>query len=548
MTHMDSPVSGTGDTVWSALERVRELHGDRTAVVDGTNRPSWAEVVTAVERAAAALVASGAAPGDSVALWAPNELGWIVAALATTSIGCVLVPMNTRFKGHEASDILARTRARVLFIHNGFLSIDFVDLLARATGTTPDVSALRRAFPSLRSIVDLGGGDAGGSTSWERFSAAGDEESLRAEVHRRGAAVSPEDVCDIIFTSGTTGRPKGALSRHRQTLGVAESWARVGRVDAEDNYLVISPFFHTFGYKAGIVVCLLAGATIVPMAVFDPSAMLDLIESERITILPGPPTVFQGLLEHPSRPGRDLSSLRLATTGATIVPVALVERMQSELSFRTVLTAYGLSEAVVVTMSDPDDDPTMIARSVGKATADFEIKVVGRDGSALAAGGSGEICVRGPNVMAGYFEDPRATAAAIDTEGWLHTGDVGHLDPDGHLTITDRLGDMFTVGGFNVYPAEVEQVLCQLTSVLEAAVVPTPDERLGSVAKAVVVPRTGKRVEPAEVIAYARERLANYKVPAVVEVVDALPRNAAGKILKRELRGALRAPGEGEPR
>jgi len=280
-----------------------------------------------------------------------------------------------------------------------------------------------------------------------------------------------------------------------------------------------------------MLVCLLTGAAIVPQLVYDAEQAMRLIEAEKITVLPGAPTIYQTILDHPARPGLDLSSLRLAVTGAAVVPEALVERMQSELSFDTVLTAYGLTEAVVVTMCRPGDDPKIVASTSGRATAGFEISIANPDEA-----GAGEILLRGPNVMLGYLDDHEATAEAVDAGGWLHTGDVGKLDQDGNLTITDRVKDMYICGGFNVYPAEVEQALARLAGVAESAVIGIPDERLGEVGKAYVVSRPGYALTEADVIAHCRERLANFKVPRQVEFRAELPRNPAGKPLKRVLK------------
>ncbi len=321
------------------------------------------------------------------------------------------------------------------------------------------------------------------------------------------------------------------MSAHRQSLDVARAWAECGEVSGDDRYLVLNPFFHSFGYKAGILVCLLTGAAIVPQLVYDPEQAMRLIESERITVLPGAPTIYQTILDHPARGKLDLRSLRLAVTGAAVVPVALVERMQSELSFETVLTAYGLTEAVVATMCRPGDDPKVVATTSGRATAGFEISLAGQDDT-----GAGEILLRGPNVMLGYLDDPAATSEAIDADGWLHTGDVGRLDAAGNLTITDRLKDMYICGGFNVYPAEVEQALARLDGVADSAVIGIPDQRLGEVGKAFVVLRPGRELTPDDVTGFCRERLANFKVPRQVEFVPVLPRNLAGKVLKRQLR------------
>jgi acyl-CoA synthetase (AMP-forming)/AMP-acid ligase II len=289
---------------------------------------------------------------------------------------------------------------------------------------------------------------------------------------------------------------------------------------------VVNPFFHSFGLKAGILACLVSGAVMVPLPVFDAAAAMRVIETERITVLPGAPTIYQAILDHPERDRFDLWSLRLAVTGAANVPAALVERMSRELSFRVVLTAYGLTEAVVATMCRPGDAPETVAGTCGRPAAGFELRI----------GETGEVLLRGPNMMLGYLDDPVATAEAIDPDGWLHTGDVGRLDPAGYLTITDRLKDMYICGGFNVYPAEVEQVLARLDGVADSAVVGVPDERLGEVGRAYIVSQVGRALSPDAVIDFCRQRLANYKVPRQVTFRDALPRNPSGKVLKRLLR------------
>ena len=283
---------------------------------------------------------------------------------------------------------------------------------------------------------------------------------------------------------------------------------------------MVNPFFHTFGFKAGLLACLVSGAMLVPQAVFDAGQAMRLVESMRITVFPGPPTIYATILDHPERGARDLSSLRLAVTGAADVPVALVERMRRELSFEAVLTAYGLTEAVVATMCRPGDAAETVARTSGRAVAGFEVRI----------GDAGEILLRGPNLMLGYLDDPEATKAAVDADGWLHTGDAGRLDAAGYLTITGRIKDMYICGGFNVYPAEVEQVLARLDGVAESAVVGVPDPRLGEVGQAFVVRRPGHVLDAADVLAFCRERLANYKVPRRVEFRDALPRNPSGKV------------------
>ncbi len=273
------------------------------------------------------------------------------------------------------------------------------------------------------------------------------------------------------------------------------------------------------------------------MAAFDAEAALALIESERLTIVPGAPTVFHSLLESPSFPTTDTSSLRLANMGAASIPPRLIERMLSELSFELVIPAFGMTECVVATMCRPGDPDEVLATTNGRAVDDLELRVVDPDtGEVLGPDQPGELQLRGPMVMQGYLDDPEATAAAIDPDGWLHTGDVATVDAAGNMRITDRLKDMYICGGFNVYPAEVEAALARLDGVVEAAVVGVPDARMGEVGAAYVVQREGAALSEAEVVAFLRERLANFKVPRSVELVTDLPRNLAGKVLKAELR------------
>ncbi|MBW0016126.1 MAG: fatty acid--CoA ligase family protein [Mycobacterium sp.] len=505
-------------TIPAALDRFARQLPDHDALITEDRSFTAATLRDEVHRAASALIGLGVAPGDRVAIWSPNTWHWVVACLAIHHAGAAMVPLNTRYTAAEASDILARTAAPVLFTAGQFLGADRTASLDRA------------ALPALRHIVRIPiEADDG---TWDDFIAGGSDPQDIAEVQHRASAVTPDDVSDILFTSGTTGRSKGVLCAHRQSLGGSASWAANGKITSDDRYLCINPFFHNFGYKAGILACIQTGATLIPHLTFDPLRTLQAIEQHRITVLPGPPTIYQVLLDHPARADYDLSSLRFAVTGAATVPVVLVERMQSELDIDIVLTAYGLTEANGMgTMCRPEDDAVTVATTCGRPFADFELRI-----DAESRSDTGEVLLRGPNVMLGYLDDPEATAAAIDADGWLHTGDIGTVDDTGNLRITDRLKDMYICGGFNVYPAEIEQVLARLDGVADAAVIGVPDERLGEVGRAFVVARAGAGLDEQKVIAYTREHLANFKTPRSVRFVEKLPRNAGGKVLKPQLR------------
>ena len=504
---------GLAQTLPDLLREAAERFGDHPAYVEGDRALSYAQLLSRVEATAATYAAAGVGPGDRVVVWGPNSTDWAVAALAVSYAGGVLVPVNSRYVGPEVVEIVARTRAALVVVHDGFLGRDQLHELAEA-GVSAPVVALARAAGALDSPTNSAPG----------------AELVGLSTTAGPPSPGPDDVADILFTSGTTGRAKGAMSAHRQTIGVARAWAELGGVRQDDRYLVVNPFFHSFGYKIGIVVGLLTGCTLYPVATFDVEETMRLIEDQQITVFPGAPTLYQSLLAAPGRADRDLSSLRLAVTGAAVVPVVLIERMRAPapegLGINQVVTAFGMTEAVVVTMCREGDSAETVATTCGRAIPGMETRIDSPDG------GAGELLVRGDHVMLGYLDDAAATAEAIDADGWLHTGDVGTLDAAGNLTITDRLKDMYISGGFNVYPAEVEQTLMRLDGVSDVAVVGIPDERLGEVGKAYVV----GSASPDEVVAFARQRLANFKVPRQVEKVESLPRNLSGKVLKTELR------------
>ncbi|HEY1738682.1 MAG TPA: AMP-binding protein, partial [Acidimicrobiia bacterium] len=453
---------------------------DAEAVVEGEERVTYADLAARATDAARALVAAGVQPGERVALWAPNSIEWIVAALGITTAGAVLVPINTRFKGTEAADIIRRSGARVLFTVRGFLDTDYPALLA-ASGTP---------LPSLAHTVLLAGDPGDGAIAWNEFEGGGASVSA-GDVDARVEALQPGDPSDVVFTSGTAGRPKGVVMAHEQTLRAYLDWCDWADLRAGDGYLIVNPFFHIFGYKAGVLASLLRGATIFPLAVFDPEVVCDIVEREQITVLPGAPTLYQSLLDSPARNQHDISSLRLAVTGAADIPVELIRRVREELPFERILTGYGLTEAGTVTGSKDDDDFTHIAATVGVPWPGFEVRTVDQAGHDTKPGEPGEVIVRGATVMRGYLDDLDATAAAFDAGGFLHTGDLGTFDTDGYLRIVGRIKDMFIVGGFNAYPAEIENLISRHPSVAQVAVVGVPDERMGEAGYAYVIPRQG---------------------------------------------------------
>ena len=509
-------------TLPGVLARASALYGDAPAIVTDETRLTFRELAIKARAAAAALTTAGIRKGDRVAIWAPNSAEWIVAALGIALSGAVLVPLNTRLKGKEAAFILRRSGARLLLTVGEFLGTRYPDLL---TG---------ESLPALEGTVLLAGTHAS-ARSWREFVATGSDTPASPET---AVTVGPRDLADIMFTSGTTGSPKGVMSTHEQNVRVYITWADTVGLRTGDRYLAVNPFFHTFGYKAGWLASLIRGATIYPVPVFDAATVLARIARDRVTVLPGPPTIYQSLLAHEARERSDLSSLRLAVTGAANVPPILIRRMREELGFESVVTAYGLTESTgTVTICPRGTPDEIVAPRCGVPMAGVEVRCVDDTGRSLPANEPGEVLVRGFNVMLGYFEDRAATAEAIDADGWLHTGDVGVLDEQGFLRITDRRKDMFIVGGFNCYPAEIEKMLSEHPAIAQSAVIGVPDERLGEVGKAFVVLRPHVAADAAQIIAWCRENMANYKVPRHVEIVSALPMNAAGKVQKFALRG-----------
>ena len=340
-------------------------------------------------------------------------------------------------------------------------------------------------------------------------------------------------MADIIFTSGTTGKPKGVISSHLQNIKVFDYWSTYIGLNENDRYLIVNPFFHTFGYKAGWLASLMRGATAYPCPIFDADKIIRIINEHKISMLPGPPTLYQSILTSNLIHTLDISSLRLGVTGAASIPVQLIKDMKERLGFETVITAYGLTESTgVVTMCTPDDDYETIATTSGCAIADVQVKCVDHEGQKVTAGEPGEILVKGYNITQGYFNNPEATQEAIDSDGWLHTGDIGILDQNGYIKITDRSKDMFIVGGFNAYPAEIENILCDHSAISQVAVIGIADERMGEVAKAFIVLKPNHELEKDSLLQWCKDNMANYKVPREIEFVNELPTNAAGKVMK----------------
>ena len=501
------------DTVPGVLAAAAHQWPEAPALADGDARSTFAALADRVAREAAALVAAGLPAGARVALWGPNSADWAAANLAVLAAGGTVVPVSTRATAPEVAAVLERSGAVLALTASEFLGRRYADEV-RSMGTVI-VRELDAATPAS-------------------------DASARAEVQRRTDALTGDSISHVQFTSGTTGRPKGVMLRHGAMVATTRAWVSVVGLRAGDVFPVVSPCSHIAGHKTGLLSCLVAGATAMPLATFDAELLVHLVDHEGATFLQAAPTVFHDVVEFVRERGRGIPELRTAVTGAAVIPPQLVRDLHELAGIGTVLAGYGLTETTgVLTVTSPDDPVDAVVTTCGRPVPGVELRLLDAEGVEVAAGERGEVVVRGPSVMAGYLDDPEATAEVL-RDGWLHTGDVGELDPAGRLRIVDRLKDMVVVGGFNVFPAEVEHVLLEHDAVAQVAVVGEPDARLGEVVVAHVVLRAPAGDE--ELAAHCRAELAGYKVPRRFVRHDELPRNTTGKVMKAALKDASRDP------
>jgi len=520
------------------------LWAERDALVFGSRRWTFAAFADAVDAAARALVAAGVEPGDKVALWVVNRPEWLFVFYAAIRIGAVVVPLNTRLREDDIRFVLAHAEATTLVQSDRSGPIDF---LAQTRAVLPGLGVdgaaagdpSDPAFPLLRRVITVGDQRHDGALWWDDCLKAG-AAVPPDEVAARAAAVDPEATSMIIYTSGTTGFPKGAMHSHR-CIGVHASRAERLGTTASDVMLCYLPLFHLYGLAEAALMAAGAGCRLVLTEGFDPGESVRLIEQERVTMLHGFDIHFQGLMEARDRLAADVSSLRLGTIPAgTEAARPVAERILRD--FCPVVSTYGLTEGwACTTMGSPADSLEQRTTASGFPTAGYSFRIVDpADGTERPPGEPGEILVRGRVLMQGYYREPDLTADAIDADGWLHTGDMGLLRPDGHLRFLGRYKDMLKVGGENVSPLEVEGYLLESQPLDQIAIVGYPDPRLGEVPVAYVVPAAGCSLGPAEleaaIVDACRGRIASFKIPRRVFVVDALPMTASGKVQKHLLR------------
>jgi acyl-CoA synthetase (AMP-forming)/AMP-acid ligase II len=514
------------ETIPGVLRATAQRLGDKTALVSLTDAPmSFATLDAMADQFAKALMGDGMKAGDRVGIWAPNQWEWVAAAVGAQRAGGVMVPLIVRFRAGEVTDIINRANVRYLVSAGDYIGLHYPSMLRD------------EVLPSLERVIVLRADESklsGREESWDRFIARGETIS-NAALHEREAGVTPDSISDIMFTSGTTGRPKGAVFKHVGAVRAARVMETFMSMTDKDCFCPMGTFAHVGGYKQGWLAGLLTGATVCWGDAGDLESTLYLASKLRVSVMPAPPIIWQGVLDT-DRSKWDLSALRFISTGGTMVPTEMVRRLIDEMGVEQVATGYGMTETCGIdNHTRRTDTPEQIANTVGNPAADTEVRVVNGDGKDVGPNEEGEIIVRNGRQLLEYLDDPKATAAALK-DGWYYTGDVGRKDADGYLTITDRLKDMYITNGFNVYPAEIERLMSSLPGLEQCAVIGVPDERAGESGRVFIVRSPGSTLTAEDVVNWCKANFANYKVPRQVRFVDTLPRNLMGKVLKHELR------------
>jgi fatty-acyl-CoA synthase len=530
-------VTDTPLALGEMLDAAAARRPDATAVVFKGARVTYAELAARAHAFARGLLALGLGPGDHVVVWMPNSIEWNVVNLAIAKIGAVTVTANSRYKAYELEYLLVQSDAKALVMVDRFeaAGIDYREIVRTIVPEVlwlPDRRLYNAKVPELRHVIVFGAEHDPGCLGAEDVVRRGERIAPEAPAAIRVAPAAP---AAMLYTSGTTGAPKGCLLSHGNFWYKAREYLKLHAWTEEDRCLVAVPYFHIFGALGCITANALAGSTQVLMEVFEPEEAMRLIQEERVTVFSGVPTMFITILGHPRFKEFDLSSLRTGTIGAAPVPVEMMKKIldrEHGLGMDATVV-YGLTEATGGThftrLGDPLDKRVA---TVGRVTPELTDRIVdpatARD---CAAGEEGEVCVKGPSLMLGYYKNPEATAGKV-RDGWLHTGDMGVKDADGYLRITGRLSDMIIVGGFNAYPAEIENFYLRHPKILDVSVVGVPDPVLGEVPMAFVVPRAGATLTPQEIRDFAKDRIANFKVPRHVEIVSEFPLTGSGKVQK----------------
>ncbi len=503
-------------TIGQALTETAAKFPDREALVvrHQNARLTWRELAAEVDRTARRLAGLGLQPGDRVGVWATNCLEWILLHLGSAEAGIVLVNVNPAYRSHELGYVLRKSKMKALFLREKDARANYREILEESRG----------ADLPLRHVVWLG------TDSWNRMLANG---------AAPGAPATPADVTNIQYTSGTTGSPKGVLLTHRNLVNNAWVISLGLKVTEKDRITVPVPLYHCFGCVIGTLVCVVTGATLIlPAAQFDPLATLQAVHDERATVLYGVPTMFIAELEHPEFPRFDLTSLRTGIMAGAPCPIEVMKRVVDQMHCPEMTIAYGQTEtSPAITMSKVDDSLELRVSTVGCALPNTEVKIASPgSGQTLPAGEQGELCTRGYLVMKGYDDEPEATRRTIDPEGWLRTGDLATMQPNGYFRITGRAKEMIIRGGENIYPREVEEFLYTNPKIADVYVVGLPDIKLGETVLAWIRLKTGETATEEEIREFCGGKIAHFKIPQHVRFVDSFPMTVTGKVQKFKIR------------
>jgi fatty-acyl-CoA synthase len=546
-------VSGTSDrpllynTVDAVLKIAATDSPDRAALIVPfqSRRFTYAELDREVERVARGLLACNLRPGERIGIWAPNCAEWILTMFAAARAGLVLVNINPAYRGTEVGFVLRLTGCRALVFAPSFKTSDYAAMLAclipELRDAVPGALACA-AFPELRLLVQLGAQPLGGALSFDELITAGRRlgEAALTAIER---ALDPDQVFNIQFTSGTTGMPKGATLTHFNIVNNGYFVGEGMRLRAEDKICIPVPLYHCFGMVLGVLAAMThAAASVLSCDGFDAEAVLQTVAQERCTALYGVPTMFIAELEHPRFPEFDLSSLRTGIMAGSPCPIAVMRRVIAEMHMPEVTIAYGMTETSPVSFQTQPDDPLeRRVGTVGRVHPHVQVKIIDAEGHVTPRGIAGELLTRGYSVMRGYWDDPERTREAVDSAGWMHTGDLAVLDAEGYCNIVGRVKDMIIRGGENISPREIEEFLYGHPAVLDIAVVGVPDAKYGEAVCACIRLRDGAQATEDEIREFCRERIAHYKVPRYVRFVESFPLTISGKIKKYLIREQMRA-------
>ena len=523
-------------TTWLAATRTTK----RWSIRNGAYATRYKQFNDTCRQIAKGLLRLGIKKGDNIAIWAYNVPEWVLLQFASAKIGAILVTVNTSYKSAELEYILNQSDSTSLFMVGSFKGTDYVETLA---GVVPELAASEPGklscpkLPYLKNVIFIGPETPAGMLNFDSIIALGRDVS-DAVLTAIEATLDCHETINMQYTSGTTGFPKGVMLTHYNIVNNGFNIGECMKFTPQDRLCIPVPFFHCFGCVLGVMACVTHATTMVPVEIFDPLKVLQTIEKEKCTAVHGVPTMFIAELEHPDFKNFDLSTLRTGIMAGANCPIEVMKKVNSDMHATEITIAYGQTESSpVITQTRTDDALELRVATVGRSLPDVETKIVDIEtGATLPPGKQGELCTRGYHVMKGYYKMPEETARAIDTDNWLHTGDLAIMDENGYCKITGRIKNMIIRGGENIYPREIEEFLYTHPKVSDIQVYGVPDKKYGEQVMAAIILKKGQAMTEDDVRDFCRDKIANYKIPKYVTFVDGYPMTASGKIQKFKMR------------